>query len=245
MQALFESLKCCQCKSLVESPLILPCGDSICKKHVVVEQESKNEYHCVACDVVHGLPSGGFIENKPLLKLLTANIQQAKFCKQYEIALGSFKNLVKSFEDAKLFHKDPYFFINKTVGDLKTDVDILREEFKLKIDEKADKLIKELDEYEQECKSHVNSSEVSKEFGEITIELDKVKEEMDKWQKTLDNFAPNESEWNNISEASEKKSQDLDQRLELCKHQALIRKLTDYQKKIDLFTKIELKSNQE
>jgi hypothetical protein len=66
MEVFHDSLKCTKCKMVFEMPvLILPCGDSICQKHVVVETCSNaTEYHCEACDFTHVIPSAGFLDQR-------------------------------------------------------------------------------------------------------------------------------------------------------------------------------------
>jgi hypothetical protein len=240
MQDLLESLKCLECQNILEKPVVLPCGDFICMKHL---KPDSSEHLCTTCDILHAIPNGGFRENKTLAKLLKTNIHEAKFCKEYENAYVSFKNLEKTFEESKLFNKDPYLFINKTVSDLKMEVDILREEFKLKIDEKADALIKEMDEYEQECKGNLNSVDSSLKFEEMAAHMERVKVELQKWKTILDSFSPNEHKWKSIEEESEKLAIDLEVTLNEYKQEALLNKLYDYQLRLASFTKIDLKSD--
>jgi hypothetical protein len=240
MEAFKQSLKCTQCKGWLELPVLLPCGDSICQKHVTSESK---ECHCLECDSIHSVPSAGFPQNKALKKQLDARVQEANFCKEYTTAFESFKSLEETFEAMTLFKRDPSFFVNQAIGELKAEVDLLREEFKLKIDQKTEILIKELDEYELEYKSSLNSKPVSPKIDKILIESDVVVKNMEKWGKCLANFTPNENEWNLLIEECKTKKIELVDKLDECKQEALLNRLNDYQMKLVSFTTIELKSD--
>jgi hypothetical protein len=103
-------------------------------------------------------------QNKALAIMLDQKIQESKFSPEYHTALDSIKDLENKVEEAKLFKIDPHFFINKVIGELKNETDILRDEFKLAIEKKADEIIKVLEEYEQECKSNLDSRDMAKKL---------------------------------------------------------------------------------
>jgi hypothetical protein len=110
METIEKVIKCTECMCVLESPVILPCSDLICKKHV---KEEAREFHCLACDIIHPVPSGGFPVNKALGIMLDQKIQNNRFLPEYHSAFDSFKNLGKAIDEAKLFQKDPPFFIKK------------------------------------------------------------------------------------------------------------------------------------
>jgi hypothetical protein len=49
----YEKLKCKDCQLILQSPVILPCGHSICKNHIGVINDNENFYHCQPCDKDH------------------------------------------------------------------------------------------------------------------------------------------------------------------------------------------------
>jgi prefoldin subunit 5 len=246
MEALRDSLKCIQCHDILDLPVILPCGDSICKKHITPEIK---EYRCLACDVVHVIPSdkeGSFAENKALRQLLTSNLQQVRFSKEYDVAFEAFKNLNKTFEETRLFREKPSFFVNKTIGELKSEAEKMRQEYKLKIDERADKLVREIDQYENECKRQLcPGNSVSDELDKLTPEMDTVKQDMDKLEKILTNFTSTESELANVKEESFKLTSLLESRLAECKEKSLLNKLTHHKTKLASFSRFELQSKRQ
>jgi hypothetical protein len=237
MDELLDSLKCTQCHRFLTSPVLLPCGHSICKDHV---QSSDHEYHCIACDVIHVVPDEGFIKNLALDCQLKANIQDVLVCPEHKSAFDSFKEFEAHLDEFKLIQKDPFFFLNKTIGELKMATDLLREEFKLKIDERADALIKALDNYEQECLKSLNSKELSSP-------LSKADEQLDKWKASLAGFDMSNNKAKCIDIRTEIKTETkvLEAKLSEYKKSFFLDKLNTYELKVAGFKTIQLHSEQE
>jgi hypothetical protein len=243
MEAIESALKCAECKAFLECPIILPCSDSICKKHIKTDDDK--EYHCLHCDATHVTPSSGFPENKSLRILLEAKIQQTIFGQQYKSASCSLQNLHKVIDDLRLFQTDPYYIVSKKINELKIETHIVRDQFKLSIDAKADTLIKELDEYEQECKRLVSSSDLlSKRLARLATDIDGlVKGELEKWHQSLNCFDSDEKEWRLIQEKSDRYRNQLEMDLGQFEDEFLLQKLSDYQLRVASFCKIQLESD--
>jgi hypothetical protein len=240
MEMIKEAIKCAECKSVLESPVFLPCSDSICKKHV---KEGASEFHCLACDIIHQVPNVGFPVNKALAVLLKRKIQNSKFSPEYNRALESIKHLENKVDEAKLFQRDPHFFINKVISELKSETDILRDEFKLAIDQKADAIIKDLDEYEQECKSNLNSRDVAKKLDEMSIIIREINDDLAAWQETLRDFDAKEEILKLIKENGVRYKSELQSKLNEYESDFLMRKIGGYQQKVLSFCKTKLQSN--
>jgi hypothetical protein len=169
----------------------MPCSDSVCKKHV---KQGAKEFHTLQCDTIHPIPDAGFPQNKGLAILIDANIQKAKYTSDYTNAFSSFKNLDKAVQDLKLLQRDPYYLINKKISELKNETDIIRDQFKLDIDQQADAIIKELDIYEEECKRNLDMKETTKKLEELTANIDAIESDMERLQKSLNCFGPSQEE---------------------------------------------------
>jgi hypothetical protein len=111
METIEMVIKCTDCKCVLELPVILPCSDSICKKHV---KEGASQFHCLACDIIHAVPNAGFPVNKALAVLLDRQIQNSRFSAEYTKAFDSIKDLENKIDKAKLFQKDPHFSSTKS-----------------------------------------------------------------------------------------------------------------------------------
>jgi hypothetical protein len=239
MEAFLNSIKCTECKCVLEAPVLLPCGHSICKKHA----NTRQEFHCVACDTIHVVPQGGFYKNIALEQQLSARVQEAKFCAEYERALCSCRSFETSLQELGLFLKDPHYFINKTIGQLKMDADVMREEFKQKIDQIANELIRDLEGYEEECKRNLNVNNMKSRFEQTEESVKQMSPQLDEWKQQLAVFGSSEAVWTNIREKSEEERDNLEAILAEYKDECLLDKLVDFELKVSQFTKIQLESN--
>jgi hypothetical protein len=120
------------------------------------------------------------------------------------------------------------------------ETDLLREEFKLKIDERADALIKALDNYEKECLKSLNSKELSPQL----IIAD---EQLDKWKASLAGFdmSNNKAEWKDIRAEIKNKTKVLETKLGEYKKNIFLDKLNTFELKVVGFKSIQLHSDQE
>jgi hypothetical protein len=175
--------------------------------------------------------------------LLDANIQKTIFTPQYKSALDSVKNLDKIIDDFELFRRDPFFIVNKKISDLKSETDIIRDQFKLSIDAKANAILKELIEYEQNCKSKLESSGKAKKLDKIAAEIERIRNDMDKWQTQLDSFESNEKGWQMIKEKGDKYKTELEKEMNEYENEFLLNKIKDYQLKVAGFCKFQLESD--
>jgi chromosome segregation ATPase len=236
MEAILDSIKCTECKHVLDSPILLHCGHSICDYHV---KPGAKDFHCSVCDIVHVVPRSGFSRNLALESQLKAKIQNARFCPQYESAVDSIRDIEKSFHDLKLLQTDPYNFVHQTIGDLKMQTDLVREQLKQKVDERANALIDELNKYQDECRRKSN------ETKEIDAYVNTLSGKLTVWKQSLAQFDSNVSRWGIIQWASEKEMPTLEAKLKEFKKSLLLQKLDDYKQKVNKFNEYLFPFNQQ
>lgn len=62
-------LQCSNCAKILESPVLLPCGDSVCKKHTT--NESNEAILCLKCEIEHPLHANvEFLPNNALAEII-------------------------------------------------------------------------------------------------------------------------------------------------------------------------------
>jgi hypothetical protein len=91
MEAILNLIKCVECKSVLNTPVLLRCGHSICQEHVVNNKSEIKQYHCLDCDLDYAIPDEGFPRNVALETLLNANkskIEAANVCPQLSNGCG-------------------------------------------------------------------------------------------------------------------------------------------------------------
>ena len=206
MNLVSDSIKCTQCKETLKFPVVLPCGDSICKHHVDTKNESKT-IECVICNELFDIPTTGFARNKALEKLLEKEIVSIDLGDEYNSAFGKcqqFNELLEKFNRSK---NDPEMRIHSVISELRNKVDLRREELKQDVDKEALKIIQKLDEFKKLCKESIKSD--SKLDEKLKIWENHLKE----WNGDMNTFKRNTNRWDSILSQSTSYLKDLQSEL--------------------------------
>ena len=195
MELAFYPIRCKTCKKILNKPVILPCGHSICQLHV--DEANSEIIKCVSCMESHVIPEKGFILNKDLETLIENRIDSLNLGEYYKYAYNqslAFANFVERFETTK---KQPEMRIHDFISDGKNQIDLKREELKNEIDKKCLSMIEELEEFEKECMANVDS--VKSRFD------DKLDEKLNEWKRKSEQFANDlrsfdSSKWKKVKE---------------------------------------------
>ena len=149
----FDSLICeldC-CKLILENPVTLLCGNTLCKAHL---EKFKDKFICYFCKKEHQVPEDGFVINKTTNKIINDYFRLNPLRKKIK---ESFEELSESIEEYEKIEPDGYVF--DYFSDKRNKVDLHREELKKEIDQKSDEIIKMLFEKEEKCKSKLKHIE--------------------------------------------------------------------------------------
>ncbi len=111
------------CNMYLKEPVMLPCGNNVCKSHV--DENPKSEpFKCSYCTSKHNIPPNGFTPNNSLNQILCNNLHlnaKQKTCSGYieemDKTVGLFGEVIK----------DPEVFIYDTVLKLTNSIDLNRE----------------------------------------------------------------------------------------------------------------------
>jgi hypothetical protein len=211
MHKISNAIKCENCRHILESPVFLPCGHSICKKHSTGVKET---VICNTCEIEHELPkNGSFPLNLGLAKIIDSQIGSLDLGKEHKEAKKTCKkleDLLKKFEDTL---NDPYNFTHEAIEYLKSVVQLKGEEMKMEIDEKMNRCIKKLDDYKINCKSSFKAKEYLKESERFRQVKNSCRKQLNEWLDILDEIKVNEPEWKRIKRESEKKIEKIQKEL--------------------------------
>jgi hypothetical protein len=227
MEIIRNAVKCFHCNNVLESPVLLPCGQSICKFHVDIHQTA---FFCLRCDMNHEIPYGGFFPNNSLESILKTKIDKCDLCLEYNQALKSCHKLNQMLDDIDVFKNDPNFYLNELIVGLKKEVEVKRKNLKLKIDREADGIIGELDKYEKDCRHVLKQKEFSLKQQDLYKSVDKIQHDLDKWLNELKTLEKDEVKWKTIKENTERIIKDLEFKSNKLKNELLL------QRKIQLRT---------
>ena len=186
MDIMLNIMKCTICHDIIESPVILPCNDNICKKHVL--NQTNDVIQCENCGFEHQIPTNGFLANNVLKEIIeaeTGNLDLKSVHKEAKKSCESFENALKEFE---LLIRDPFFYTYERINELKNTIQLKGEELKLIIDEEMKKHIDRLEEYERKCKEYFSSNEFKDDSKKLDSEIKLAQSNLDSWLESLNKY---------------------------------------------------------
>ena len=158
-----DDFTCSHCKETYMDPVFLTCcGENVCKKHIDDLLLQTENVLCMFCD--KALPRQEFQINKVLKNLIDRELHTVTIDRKYEDVLEQLKKKISQIEN---MHVDPENVIYTKISELKRQVDLDRENAKLKIDKSADEIIKKLESYRTELKAGCHSISDSEYNAEI------------------------------------------------------------------------------
>ena len=168
-----EILICKICEKYYLNPVILPCGNNICKEHV--NENNSQSYECNLCNDNHELPETGFIINQTLIDMMNLNMhldERTRTLNDLFNDLDLINNKIDSIEN------DPEDFVYSYFSNEINKIDLKRETFILKVNEISDEMIKKVKQMETDSISSC-SSKYRYDYERLTQQLLEWKEEIE------------------------------------------------------------------
>jgi len=150
-----QELTICEyCKHIFQRPVLLPCGESICRKHlrelVPINEESRSHVMCYFCcelhdyDEEHDFPPNKLVEK--LVDLEVVNSQtHYELCKR---ACDKLRSKIIEFEEIK---SNPMSYLAKFFDQLKTEVEDKKHESDVAAELLKEKIFDSLYMFYNEC----------------------------------------------------------------------------------------------
>lgn len=227
MEIINESIQCGQCRQLLHSPVVLPCGNSICREHVTTCVEPS--LYCLSCQSDHEIPEAGFCPNRALEQIISTRIRNFKYPEDYVKSIESCNvslMVLKQMKDKLDLSAENY--ITKMYDEMRNKIELKRETFKLTVADDYDKLAHNLDIFKQDCLDNIDK------HGDLIEEVKKLKDNLKKRLK--------ESDKTSDMVAILKDSQQLEAKFKELKDALMRNKLHLYRKQMIQFAKIDFKA---
>ena len=209
---------CEQCNQLLVDPITLPCGYSVCKRHLdellVNAPKEMNKFECELCKEKHCIPEKGFAINRRIQNGLDIKLNSLKLNSVYEECKKKINEAKYQIQKIEILEKDPENYVFEYFEELKRQVDLRREELKLRLDECSDQIIESIESTKE------NYIKLSKESKRLSTKIEESKEELTKLIDRFDTF-----------EIDEKKFEEIRQSLRIL-NGGLTRKLSEYKDSI-------------
>lgn len=240
MERIRRMIRCKKCNNVLNLPIVLPCGTTVCQKHVY--EEKNKVFTCVGCENDHVIPENGFSPNLTIQEIIDARLDELDPGEDYNQAMKSCKQLESIIDEIELLKRDPRFYIDETIADLKRKIDLKREILKKEIDDEANKLILDLENHKKTCELFISTNDIS----ESTIVKDcwpvliKSKSELAEWMNVLNILRTDNAKWKSICEKSQLLAQYLETKSDVMKQELTMNQLDEFQMKQNQFEMIKI-----
>ncbi len=169
-------LNCKICKDVLVDPVLLPCGETICKAHTDMISKGK----CASCTGTHTVPKEGFLENRILKDQLDYEINKINLnYSQFKSNSKIIQDLNEKLKEIVAIRNDPANYIHEYFDELTRQVDLRRETLIEDIHKYSDELVQNIEKLKQDCVAK------SKETTKITVELETIKVKINELNSTL------------------------------------------------------------
>ena len=142
---------CNMCKRQLESPVLLPCGESLCKKDVRELLVEQDRIRCPFCKREHVQTHEGFPADKRIQRMIELQVNQLDFGPVYNSCKRVLKSLTEHFNEFDTLKENLDEFVLNYYVDLKKAVETRRVDLKSQIDNLADQIIQNILDTEKEC----------------------------------------------------------------------------------------------
>ena len=114
---------CKYCSNLIDNPITLPCGESVC----IIHQNEIIQNECKFCDAKHHIENG-FQVNRVLNDMLEMEINKIKFSPKYDACKEAIEEVKNNLNEIDQIKNDPENFLYEYFAEIKRKEDIRRED---------------------------------------------------------------------------------------------------------------------
>ena len=169
-----NNLICEYCNRQFEWPVILPCGETICKRDLkdLYKEDEKNIIMCYFCGEEHHVEKrDGFPKNKLIIKLIEeASMETDAFSvKRFHRAKKLCTLLKHKVEHLETIQKNPSYYLETFFNQLIREIDNKKDYCKLLIDTIYENMVKEVDLFRFEC---LCQSKVETDLSKLNFKTD-------------------------------------------------------------------------
>ena len=186
MDEILEAITCGKCSKILNSPIILPCSHTICKEHT----ENVEFIICLECDAEHSIPEEGieFPSDRRLTAIINARIQDIDYGIEHNEAKEAYEEIESTIEDFRHILSHPHEYTQDIISDLQNKVSIIGESLVLHINQEKERLINDLETYQERCKDYRISEPNKKKINELDRQLKENQNELIGWKLELNKF---------------------------------------------------------
>ena len=226
MNAFKDTFKCILCSKLVDKPIILPCGETICVKDLTIFFNNSKLFQCSLCNEEHELPNTGFPSNKSLQRQLDLQVNKIELGKNfpnYEKCKNMLSEIEGEIREIQLIQTDPESFVFGYFEKIINQVDIQREKLIEEINLYSEKTIETIKKTRDECSLLDNKIEL------ISSDYEIMKQNLNKMDTELNAFDINKDKIEKIIANAENIKNRTNQNLTQIKNIFLLNKSYEFE----------------
>jgi DNA repair ATPase RecN len=156
--------------------------------------KEKGLFKCEICKEEHFIPKSGFKVNKRLQNGLEIQFNTLKLTPIFDECKKVIKTARERVAKIDTLEKNSEGYIYDYFEDIKRQVDIRREDLKMKIDKYSDEVIQSIEG------TQVNYIKISKQVNQISTNIEQSKKELDHFVKRFDTFDIDEKKFEDIKQ---------------------------------------------
>jgi hypothetical protein len=201
LKVIRDLIKCKICKQILRKPVLLPCGETVCAEH---EELFKNKYtaKCKLCSKTHKLcRSASFPVNKAVEGFLAGEISQLDFGDNYKNTTRLLGELTEASIYFDKLRKNPKDFIYERFQVMRRKVDLVREEIIKRVNDCSDKIMCDINSYEEECNLNLPYLESKLESNKM-FDLSGIRGDLKEWEAKMNKLHFDEAMCKEIGEKS-------------------------------------------
>lgn len=187
---------CDVCKKLLIDPVVIQCGNFICKSHVdnLCKQTSdeKNTFICGFCHDEHFIPQKGFVVNNRLQSLLSLQLNTLTPSPLFDDCKKEIAEAKRSVAKIEQLKESAETFSFEYFEDIKRQVDLRREQLKVRIDNYSDDIIKSVEHSQKSC------LKLSKAVTQIAAKIENSKYELNGLIRQFDTLDIHERKYEEV-----------------------------------------------
>lgn len=206
MEKIKKEITCPSCKNVLELPVTLPCGHSICKVHTF---PSNKCVVCSQCGKSH--ENKQLFINQPLMSLAT-QIAAIDFGDKHAAAKEACESVRAKLDRYEWYLRNTSSIVKSDCKSFKREVLNQSEYYKSLIDEVTKKLCQDVDDYEGKCRDNFKTAEFKSALSEAEKFIDEQNSKLTAWSLILNDLKMDPLKVRKILEEHGKVIESIDER---------------------------------
>lgn len=233
MDQILKALKCVNCKQTLKKPVVLPCSHMICKSHT---ETGNKQVICLDCGATHSNNEIVFV--KAVEDMINAKLASFEFGASHAAARKSLDEFNNLLDKNELTLKSFPDLISEKISELKNEVLLKREQIKLIVDQRADQIIENLEQYKNRCAENLNQISFKANLIQVEKTNKTAKIQCKEWSNQLNELKYDEENWKKIINECQSNSKEIQQKMDGLIDKIFLKELDSYKEKCEFFDKI-------